>query len=425
MLLYLELVRFLSLLILLKEFIVNHARLPILAALLLALFISGCSRTPVDLTAPTLEPQFGTAADDYGIDVALGGGGQTYVLALEYGVTRDEFVYGEYKHAFLRRYDRLGNLLGSKRIARYACDDSGYEDCSFTSFGAHALHADGVGNTYALLSYGSVVDDSAYADVYSLYKMDAKGNVVMRVKVGTTGYGFGGDNVEETLTTAVDARGNLYVAKVQYDYNYSDGWGSYRNLIAKYSTNGALLWQRTSTVGTPKGVAVSSTGTVFVVGSSGISRYSSSGTLNWTKSGGGDDITVSGSNVYVRKGTTIRKHDSSGKQLWSKAQGGLSGMVIADMTADGNGNVYLTGKYAKTSTNRDAFFRKLSGSGSVVWTKVFGTSKYDDARGIATLNGSEIYVTGSTQGTLSHPNMGGSDGYLRKMDGSGNRVWTR
>ncbi len=100
-------------------------------------------------------------------------------------------------------------------------------------------------------------------------------------------------------------------------------------------------------------------------------------------------------------------------------------MGIADMTADGNGNVYLAGRFARTSSDQNAFYRKVNAKGSVVWTKTFGTSKDDDARGIATLNGSEIYVTGSTEGTLSHPNRGGSDGYLRKMDGSGNRVWTR
>ncbi len=61
-----------------------------------------------------------------------------------------------------------------------------------------------------------------------------------------------------------------------------------------------------------------------------------------------------------------------------------------------------------------------------MWTKTFGTSgTYDDGRGIATINGSDIYVTGETQGSLAHANMGGRDGYLCKLNSTGNPVWTR
>lgn len=60
-----------------------------------------------------------------------------------------------------------------------------------------------------------------------------------------------------------------------------------------------------------------------------------------------------------------------------------------------------------------------------MWTKIYGTSAYDDALGIATITGSEIYTTGETQGSLAHTNIGGRDGYLRKFSSSGGTVWTR
>ncbi len=72
----------------------------------------------------------------------------------------------------------------------------------------------------------------------------------------------------------------------------------------------------------------------------------------------------------------------------------------------------------------NAMVRKLSSSGSVLWTKTLGTTAYDDALGIATITGSEIYVTGETQGSLAYTNIGGRDGYLRKFN-SGGTVWTR
>lgn len=112
--------------------------------------------------------------------------------------------------------------------------------------------------------------------------------------------------------------------------------------------------------------------------------------------------------------------------LWSKTQSGLSGLVIGDMTADAKGNLYLTGKYSASKTNRNIVTRKLDSKGKVLWTKTFGTSAYDDARGIATVNGSGIYITGATQGALAYSYKGGdNDGYIAKLSSSGNPVWKR
>jgi len=72
-----------------------------------------------------------------------------------------------------------------------------------------------------------------------------------------------------------------------------------------------------------------------------------------------------------------------------------------------------------------AYVRKLNASGSILWTKTYGTPAYDDARGIATITGSEIYTIGETQGSLAHTNRGGRDGYLRKQNSTSGLVWNR
>ena len=75
------------------------------------------------------------------------------------------------------------------------------------------------------------------------------------------------------------------------------------------------------------------------------------------------------------------------------------------------------------------FTRKLAASsGATSFSKTFGTSAYDDARGVATLNGSEVFITGATQGPLAPPYEGrpnSNDGYVRKLSSTGNPVWTR
>lgn len=95
------------------------------------------------------------------------------------------------------------------------------------------------------------------------------------------------------------------------------------------------------------------------------------------------------------------------------------------MDGDGNGNVYLSGAYQISSSNWNAMVRKLNSSGASLWTKTYGTPAYDDAKGTATITGSEIYITGRTDGNLAHTNKGGEDGYLRKLNSSGNPLWTR
>lgn len=408
----------------------KNARPLLLAASTVALLISACSQAPVGLDTPTLAPQFGSADDDYGGDVALTSAQQVFVLSSQKGYSYDDRgeANGLDERAFLTRYDASGGKVWSKELASFTCDWDQDEGCDGNNRGltAEALELDVRGYVYALISESNVGYDAAYFTRNYVYKIDATGKVAKRIYVGLSGALVGYNyNAYNHLDIAINDEGAIHVSKAQFTYDDDEISGSYENVIAKYASSGTLQWQRTSKVGTPKAITVAPSGSVYVVGSTGFSRYTNSGSLTWTKSGGGDDITISGSGLYVRKGTTIRKYNGSGTQLWAKTQRGLSSPVIADITGDTSGNVYLAGKVSTESSSRDAFVRKLSSSGSVLWTKQYGTSKYDDARGIATLDGSAVYMAGATKGSLAAQNLGGVDGYVRKVDGSGNRVWTR
>ena len=398
-----------------------------LAALALTLVLGACS-TPADLSVPTLEAQFGTSDNDFGVDVAYPSSGRVYVLSEQAGYYYDEYSSdeGSLETAILSRYDGNGNFVWSRDVASDSCSYA--YDCYNDSLNTRMLTTDTRGYLYALTSTSYVYDDSHKVTPLTVTKYDASGNRIRSFSVGQTGYGFGDDQTasEKISDIAADGSGNVYVVRVQYDID-DNYFGSYSNVVTKYAATGGLLWQRTSPVGTPYSVTVSSSGLVYVGGSTGVAKYSNGGDLiRKIASGDTRDVAAVGTNtVYARNLTTVRKLDANGRQLWSKAQTGLSGLVIGDMTTDSSANVYLTGKYGP-STNRDVFVRKLSASsGATAYSKVFATSAYDDGRGIATLTGSEVYVTGETQGSLAHANYGGSDGYLRKMDANGNRVWTK
>lgn len=400
-----------------------------LGALALTLVLGACS-TPADLAVPTLEPQFGTGNNDFGSDVTLTSSGSIVALTSENWFESeydDPYSGSSSSNAFIYwdQYDKNGNFVKQTVVDGTSCSYRDYdsEDCS-VSHTPKTIVADTKGFTYVLGTdtyfYSGFYDYIQSSGQY-VYKIDASGSVVRRTTIGFhEGDGYANPS---TIDLAVDASGNIYVAGALIDSN-----GELVNAVAKYSTTGTRVWQRTSPVGLPYGVTVSSNGNVYVAGSGGVAKFTNSGNQSWKISGDTRDIAAVGTNtVYARNLTTVRKLDANGKQLWSKAQTGLSGLVIADMTVDSSANVYITGKYNASSTNRDVFTRKLSASsGATSFSKTFGTSAYDDARGIATVSGSEIYLTGATQGSLAHPFRGGeNDGYLRKLSSSGTPVWTR
>lgn len=403
-----------------------------LPALALTLVLAACS-TPEDLNVPTLEPQFGTDDEDRGVDVATISTGRIYSLSEqfgpEYAQTEEGSIYedGTYSKVLLERRDSSGNVTWSRDVASAQClgsqsdydydNDYDYYYYSCSSVKPISVFADTQGNVSVLTSrsYSYENYDYGYSSeevTYTIQKYDASGNYVSEVSFYDAGVNL------YPIEFAVDGSGNFYVARRDGDTALDS--------VAKYSTSGGLIWQRTSTVGTPADITVSSSGSVYVAGSTGYARYSSTGGLTWTKTGASEEIIVSGSNIYTRYRTTVRKHDSTGKVLWSKVQSGLSTMIFQAMDGDGSGNVYLSGKYQASSGNFNAMVRKLNSSGTVLFTKTYGTSAYDDALGVATITGSEIYTTGETQGSLSPlTNIGGRDAYLRKFSSTGGTVWTK
>lgn len=413
----------------------------------LALTLAACSQ-PNDLQGPRLEAQFGTTDDDIGVDVATDTAGRTFVLSSGAGpIYEGDQVTGEYQKALLQRYDSSGQVLWSHDVDAVQTDydaDYGY----IQSLTPNTLETDGRGNAYALITFHGK-DHFHFYDVaytgYTVAKYTAAGTKVTTVEIGNLIVGAGNNSTPvASATFAVDGSGYIYAGSIKctemwddYDPPRDVVGGDCAYYVSKFSSanTGAIqVWQRPSTVGIPHGITVTGTGHVYVIGSSGMARYSNSGNLLWTKTGTSyrvgvnSKIVASGSSLYVRNLDTIRKYDANGKLLWSKLQGGLKTLVIQDVSADTSGNLYLSGKYEAGASNWNPFVRKLNAYGTSLWTRTYGTPAYDDARGVSTVSGSAIYLTGETQGSLAHPNLGGPqnrDGYLRKLNSSGNPLWTR
>lgn len=138
------------------------------------------------------------------------------------------------------------------------------------------------------------------------------------------------------------------------------------------------------------------------------------GNLHGTNSGGSDAI--------------IRRYDANGGVSWGRQFGTNGTEYGEDVASDASDNAYVTGfttgSLAGLRGGEDAFLRKYTPSGSVVWTQQFGTSAHERAFNVA-VQGSNIYVVGITNGPLQGLQQGGGDAYIIKYNASGAVVWIR
>jgi hypothetical protein len=428
----------------------------LIATASLTLFISACS-TPDDLaTTLTLEPQFGTRGYDEVTDVAYGQALTLYAVGIwdrSYEFRAESGRYVERQDAFIRRFDRSGNLVWENYLeveSAYANNDDygGYVPV----LSARAVAVDGSGNALV-----------AWSAQYSRYDSSSRRYVVAASFDYLTKYNPSGGKLWRIyingalIDLATDSGGNVY--------------GISGGALMKYTAGGAQVWTRSQPV-SPSGVTVSNTNDVYVVRQDGaVLKYNVNGAQRYLKTGQLDGYNWQGNyssgepykiaaglsnELYVTAtrynsssegcdagltsdSFTMRayKLSSTGTRQWvrnvangTSVQGqdcsgdyydALSGLGVA---ADNKGNVYIAGY--QNGDNQDGFVAKYSRAGALSWKKGFGTPKDDAATSVASYDGSEVFVGGVTEGFLVHRQVGGGgDAVMREVNNSGNRVWAR
>ena len=241
---------------------------------------------------------------------------------------------------------------------------------------------------------------------------------------------LGGDSDDYGQAIAVDGSGNPVIVGYTYSSGlapagfpttlnaydrifsgYEDGFASKLN-----STGTALLWS-TFLGGSDyeycNGVALDSSGNVYVTGSTGSSDFPTSAGAYKTALGGYEDAFV----------TKFNPAASGAAQLvWSTYLGGAFGVgndEARDVTVDSSGNVYVTGvTYSldfplsvgafdgtlntppPQSGSNDVFVTKLnpalSPGSQIVWSTYLGGNNYDESQAVRVDASGNVYVTGST-----------------------------
>jgi hypothetical protein len=235
--------------------------------------------------------------------------------------------------------------------------------------------------------------------------------------------------------------------------------GRQDSYLRKYDPDGKELWTRQFAIGTySEGRAIAaSDAEVYVAGATRddafVRKFDGNGKELWTRQFGtasdADDqvlaIAIDQSGVYLAGSTAdvlpgqasagnadafVRKYDPEGKELWTR-QFGTSSFDQARGIAVNTSGIYVAGLTvgampgATSAGAHDVFVQKYDADGKELWTRQFGTSNLDEVCGIA-IDASGVYVAGTTRGALTgQTGVGGADMFVRKYDAEGNEIWTR
>lgn len=127
----------------------------------------------------------------------------------------------------------------------------------------------------------------------------------------------------------------------------------------------------------------------------------------------------------------LRKYDAAGTLLWTR-QFGTSGFDNVVAVAANAMGIFVLGETDFGFPDQtfaggiyDVFVRKYDAAGNLLWARQFGTDG-NEFPAAAAADATGLYISGATSGRLPEQNSApGYDAFARRYDNGGNVVWTR
>lgn len=255
-----------------------------------------------------------------------------------------------------------------------------------------------------------------------------------------------GQSDQRSYGVATDTSRNIYYTGEFTDStDFDPGAGTYyattpignRGYISKLDPDGNFLWAKIlEGTGGSSGytVQVDDSANVYVAGyfANTVDFDPGPGVYNLTGNGGSD--------IFVLK------LDSNGDFVWAIGIGGTDSDQANKLCLDGN-NIYVTGSFRNTADfnpgpgvanltaagTLDVFVLKLDIAGNYVWAQRIGGTQGETGYSIQTDGLGNVYTVGQFSGTCDFdPSgsgsytmvaIGSTDGFITKLDASGNFVW--
>jgi hypothetical protein len=127
----------------------------------------------------------------------------------------------------------------------------------------------------------------------------------------------------------------------------------------------------------------------------------------------------------------VRRYSPTGQVRWTRQFGTTGQDIVSRIASDklgvtvaGDTDGRMAGSHTPTLGVPDVFVRRYDRTGALQWTHQFGGDQEDIGGGVAT-NASMVVVSGTTFGSIGRPNLGDSDAFVRRLTTTGALVWTR
>ena len=130
----------------------------------------------------------------------------------------------------------------------------------------------------------------------------------------------------------------------------------------------------------------------------------------------------------------VIKMDKAGNVEWQRSLGGNQSENGAFVIQTADGGYMLAGSAASTECNMtgnhggfDFWLVKLNSNGGIVWQKMYGGSRIDDAHSLAASADGGYFVAGLTRSENGDVtgNHGNVDAWVIKVDATGNLIWQK
>lgn len=325
------------------------------------------------------------------------------------------YITGDFQDSVTFDTKVLKNSFGNY-CAKY--DSSGNVKWAYDNLGGSGIVFDGSNSLYLFNNSNA-----------TLQRLDLNGGLVWSKLLFTNSI-FSTNGIQDVFVKGSDVyvigyySGNAFFSPTDTLFNKTpaSGWDIF---IAKYTSAGAFQWARTAGGnGLDKGygIYVNSSDDVYTTG--------------YFK-----DTAIFGATVLISNGAQdifLSKYSSSGGIQWAKNYGGSGFDLAAKITGDEKNEYYITGRYANTmvlgsktlnAVQTDAFVAKFNSNGLPLWATGISGSGNDEEADIFYEKGKLAFMSttngNTTIGDKSLTGLGGLDMCIGKMDTNGTVIWAK